>query len=215
MLTSLVDYHLICDRLCWSKARLFMSSGFHCVFRFFLWCYKQHSSCVICHTSCSHFGLVMGKILSLFCFLCLKQRGLKCAVVGHAHLCCICSWLLPHDFKRGKWRERETLSPWRSISGSIGKLLRLNPSDRPLGQWKTFNLAFIWVHYILYTHLNVFSQRNMKDTSHPPTLVSTKHSSSLLQASPENKSFQHLSCGSYYLTRTWNMFLKQMSESIR
>lgn len=30
--------------------------------------------------------------------------------------------------------ERETLSPWRSISENIEKLLRLNPSDRPLGQ---------------------------------------------------------------------------------
>lgn len=97
-------------RLCWSKARFCSwAQGFTCVFRFFLWCYKQHSSCVTCHTSYSHFGFVMGKILSLPCFLCLKQRGLECAVVSHTHPCCICSQLLPHNFERGEWRERPRL----------------------------------------------------------------------------------------------------------
>lgn len=159
---------------------LFVSSLFHCVFRFFLWWYKQHSSWVTCHTSYSHFKFLMGKILSLPCLLCLKQRGLECAVVGHAHQCCICSQLLPRNFKRGEWRE--TLSPWSAVSESIGKLLWLKPSHRPVGQWKTFNLALIWLHCILYTLLNVFNQRNMKDTSHPSTLASTKYSSSPSQS---------------------------------
>lgn len=162
MMTSLLAYHLVCDRLCWSKARLCSWAQGFTVFRFFLWCCKQHSSWVTCHTSYSHFGFVMGKILSLPCFLCLKERGLECAVVGHGHPCCICSQLLPCNFKRSE--EGETPSLWWSISESIGKLLLLNPSNRPLWQWKTFNLVLIWLYYILYTHLKVFSQRNRKAT---------------------------------------------------
>lgn len=182
MLTSLLAYHLVCDRFVLKQSQaLFMSSGFHCVFRFFLWCYKQNSSWVTCHTSYSHFNFLIGKILSFPCS-CVSSREdwsvLWWATPIHA---ASAPSHYPITLKEVS-EEKETPAPWSTISESTGKPLWLNPSHRPVGQWKTFNAALIWLHCILYTHLNVFNWRTMRDSSLPSTLASTKHSSSPSQS---------------------------------